>query len=110
MPVTLPAAGGASVVSVTSLVATGAEVNLWWPNRMGAQPLYNVTATLELGTAANPSAAMQRLALPAQMMGAAGAGSGAGPTRMRTLYVPGRSTAAGSSSRRPGFLRESASS
>jgi hypothetical protein len=52
VPISLPAAGGASVVSV-GLVATGSDVLLWWPRGMGAQPLYNVSATVEFGSSSS---------------------------------------------------------
>jgi len=39
---TLPA--GDSMVSL-QLAATAAQIKLWWPSGVGAQPLYNVTAT-----------------------------------------------------------------
>ena len=48
MTLTLPA--GESVVS-SRLTATAKQVQLWWPNGVGAQPLYAVNATLRLGAA-----------------------------------------------------------
>ena len=48
MPVAV--AAGDSMVSVT-VSATAAQVKLWWPRGKGAQPRYNLTATVSAGGA-----------------------------------------------------------
>ena len=50
---------GDSAVSLT-LAASAAQIQLWWPNGLGAQPLFNVTATWRPASGA-PAAATRRL-------------------------------------------------
>ena len=53
-------AAGESKVSL-QINATSAEIKLWWPTGVGAQPLYNVTATWTPTSSAKTTTAVRRL-------------------------------------------------
>jgi hypothetical protein len=73
---------------VVELLATAAQVDLWWPNGVGRQPLYNVSASVGNGNATAAAAATRRIGFRtfALVTGANTQPSDHGPTLTNGMY------------------------